>query len=138
MEAFLRNCAAQGKKADLIFMDLDKTMYASCYELIIQEGLLAEGGVLVCDNVLYRGLSAQKHAGEMPAVSAKTAANAEGMDAFLQLVRKDMHARRFHSLMLPVRDGMLAMKMATEDDAAMSYASTTSSEGAPISEMRVA
>merc|ERR1719316_2300864 len=55
IEAYLRNAAAKGKKADFIFMDLDKPMYASCYEIIMQEGLLAPGGLLLCDNVLYRG-----------------------------------------------------------------------------------
>ena len=46
IEAYLRNAAAKGKKADFIFMDLDKPMYASCYEIIMQEGLLAPGGLL--------------------------------------------------------------------------------------------
>jgi len=46
--AFLRNAAAKGKKADFIFVDLDN--YAECYAIIMQEGLLQTGGVLVSDN----------------------------------------------------------------------------------------
>jgi len=89
IEAFLNQKAAAGEKADFIFMDLDKPMYASCYKLIMENGLLAPGAMMLCDNVLYRGLTAQFHAGEMPAVSEKTAANAAAMDSFLGLVRAD-------------------------------------------------
>merc|ERR1711975_90605 len=86
IEAFLQSKAAKGEKADFIFMDLDKPMYAGCYTLIMEKGLLAPDGIMLCDNVLYRGLTAQHHAGEMPKVSEKTAANAASMDNFLGLV----------------------------------------------------
>ena len=85
----LQEKAAKGEKADFIFMDLDKPMYAGCYKLVMENGLLAPGGIMLCDNVLYRGLTAQHNAGEMPTVSEKTAANAASMDAFLGLVRAD-------------------------------------------------
>jgi len=111
IEAFLNQKAAAGEKADFIFMDLDKPMYASCYKLIMENGLLAPGAMMLCDNVLYRGLTAQFHAGEMPEVSEKTAANAAAMDSFLGLVRTDKAAGKVRSLMMPVRDGMLALQM---------------------------
>merc|ERR1719353_2873002 len=107
IEAFLQEKAAKGEKADFIFMDLDKPMYKGCYKLVMDNGLLAPGGIMLCDNVLYRGLTAQHNAGEMPQVSEKTAANAASMDAFLGLVRAD----KARSLMMPVRDGMLALQM---------------------------
>jgi predicted O-methyltransferase YrrM len=47
-------------------------MYAGCYKLVMENGLLAPGGIMLCDNVLYRGLTAQHNAGEMPKVSEKT------------------------------------------------------------------
>merc|ERR1719281_2090089 len=110
IEAFLDAKAAQGEKADFIFMDLDKPMYASCYTLIMEKKLLAPAGIMLCDNVLYRGLTAQHHAGEMPSVSEKTRANAAAMDAFLALVRADTKEGNVRSLMMPVRDGMLALQ----------------------------
>jgi predicted O-methyltransferase YrrM len=103
--------AANGEKADFIFMDLDKPMYAGCYKIVMENGLLSPGGIMLCDNVLYRGLTAQHNAGEMPKVSEKTAANAASMDGFLELVRTDTAAKKVRSLMMPVRDGMLALQM---------------------------
>merc|ERR1719310_1324711 len=110
IDAFLQGKAAKGEKADFIFMDLDKPMYAGCYTLIMEKGLLAPDGIMLCDNVLYRGLTAQHYAGEMPSVSGKTAANAAAMDTFLGLVCADTKAGRVRSLMMPVRDGMLALQ----------------------------
>jgi caffeoyl-CoA O-methyltransferase len=111
IEAFLEMKAAQGENSDFIFMDLDKPMYARCYKLIMEKELLAPGGIMLCDNVLYRGLTAQHNAGELPAVSEKTATNAAAMDAFLGQVREDTAAGKVRSLMMPVRDGMLALQM---------------------------
>merc|ERR1712039_638545 len=106
---FLEQRAAEGAKADFIFMDLDKPCYQPCYELIMKHELLAPGGVMLCDNVLYRGLVAQHQAGEMPEVSEKTAKNAAALDDFLKVVRQDMDAGKVRTLMMPVRDGMLAL-----------------------------
>jgi 3-dehydroquinate synthase len=106
---FLQERATAGEKADLIFMDLDKTCYLPCYEAIMSAGLLAPGGILVCDNVLYRGLVAQNAAGEMPAVSEKTAANAAALKQFVDRVGQDKDAGRVRTLMMPVRDGILAI-----------------------------
>merc|ERR1719353_183036 len=128
IEAFLQEKAAKGEKADFIFMDLDKPMYAGCYTLIMENELLAEGGIMLCDNVLYRGLTAQHNAGEMPSVSKKTAANAAAMDAFLGLVRADTEKGKVRSLMMPVRDGMLALQMPQ----AASVAPQIANKGYPV------
>merc|ERR1719453_521561 len=100
IEAFLHEKAAKGEKADFIFMDLDKPMYAGCYKLCMENGLLAPGGIMLCDNVLYRGLTAQHNAGEMPSVSKKTAANAAAMEGFLGMVRADTEKGKVRSLMM--------------------------------------
>jgi len=81
-----------GKQADLIFMDL-----------------LKPGGLLLCDNVLYRGLPAQIEAGDEVEVSEKTRANAEALIRFNAQVKKDVQGGSMRSLMMPVRDGMLAV-----------------------------
>jgi len=127
IEAFLQEKAAKGEKADFIFMDLDKPMYKGCYKLVMDNGLLAPGGIMLCDNVLYRGLTMQHNAGEMPQVSEKTAANAASMDAFLGLVRADTAANKVRSLMMPVRDGMLALQMPQ-----VAAPPTSSNKGYPV------
>jgi len=106
---FLQEKAAAGEKADLIFMDLDKTCYLPCYEAIMSAGLLAPGGTIVCDNVLYRGLVAQQQAGTMPTVSEKTAANATALKQFVERVGQDKDAGRVRTLMMPIRDGIMAI-----------------------------
>merc|ERR1711957_88005 len=85
---FLQARAAAGEKADLIFMDLDKTCYLPCYEAIMAGGLLAPGGILVSD---------------------KTSANAVALKNFVDRVGQDKDAGRVRTLMMPVRDGILAI-----------------------------
>merc|ERR1719316_2604936 len=97
------------EQADIIFMDLDKTCYPLVYELIRKRQLLKPNGMLLADNVLYRGLPAQLEAGTMPAVSAKTEANAEALVRFNNMVKADMESGAVRALMMPVRDGMLAV-----------------------------
>merc|ERR1719316_1862478 len=87
---FLEARGDAGEQADIIFMDLDKTCYAPVYELIRKQKLLKPNGMLLADNVLYRGLPAQIEAGTMPAVSAKTEANAEALVRFNDMVKADM------------------------------------------------
>jgi hypothetical protein len=80
--------------------------------------------------VLYRGLTAQHNAGEMPKVTEKTAANAASMDGFLELVRADTAAKKVRSLMMPVRDGMLALQM--PQVASAPKPATISNKGYPV------
>merc|ERR1719408_323551 len=102
--------AQAGKQADMIFMDLDKTCYEPIYQLVKKHNLLKPGGLLLADNVLYRGLPAQIEAGELEAeVSEKTRLNAEALVRFNHLVKQDVQKGSMRSLMMPVRDGMLAV-----------------------------
>jgi predicted O-methyltransferase YrrM len=121
IDAWLEAQAQAGKQADMIFMDLDKTAYEPLYRLIMERGLLKDGGLLVADNVLYRGLPAEiveggedlrakymaKEGAEV--ISAKTVLNAEALVKFNSLVKSDVEAGSVRSLMLPVRDGMMAI-----------------------------
>jgi predicted O-methyltransferase YrrM len=109
-----------GNQADMIFMDLDKTAYEPLYQMIMDWNLLKPGGLLVADNVLYRGLPAEiadgvdlrekymaKEGAEV--ISQKTAMNAEALVRFNSLVKDDVKKGSVRSLMLPVRDGMMAI-----------------------------
>jgi predicted O-methyltransferase YrrM len=109
-----------GNQADMVFMDLDKTAYEPLYQMIMDWNLLKPGGLLVADNVLYRGLPAEIDAGVdlrekymakegSELISQKTAMNAEALVRFNSLVKSDVKAGSVRSLMLPVRDGMMAV-----------------------------
>ena len=75
------------------------------HKIVMENGLLSPGGIMLCDNVLYRGLPAQLEAGSAPAVSAKTQANAEALMRFNDLVKADMEGGVARALMMPVREG---------------------------------
>merc|ERR1719498_1793142 len=42
-------------KFDMVFVDANKSEYQTYVELILKHNLLATGGVIVCDNILYNG-----------------------------------------------------------------------------------
>lgn len=48
----MKKLAANGQKFDVIFLDADKENYVLYYDLAMDEGLLAEGGIILADNVL--------------------------------------------------------------------------------------
>merc|ERR1711871_42958 len=121
IDAWLEEQGQNSQQADLIFMDLDKTCYAPIYETVKRFNLLKPGGLLLCDNVLYRGLTAQLDAGDDVDVSDKTRANAEALVKFNKMVQKDVATGAMRSLMMPVRDGMLAVlrsQVALEEETA--------------------
>jgi len=126
IDAWLEAQAQAGNQADMIFMDLDKTAYEPLYRLIMDRNLLKAGGLLVADNVLYRGLPAEIAEGEVDLrqkyrakegaemISEKTVLNAEALVKFNSLVKSDVDDGSVRSLMLPVRDGMMAVVKLTD------------------------
>merc|ERR1711967_222314 len=126
IDAWLEAQAQAGNQADMIFMDLDKTAYEPLYRLIMERDLLKAGGLLVADNVLYRGLPAEIAEGEVDLrvkyrakegsemISEKTVLNAEALVKFNSLVKSNVDEGSVRSLMLPVRDGMMAVVKLTQ------------------------
>jgi len=126
IDAWLETQAQAGNQADMIFMDLDKTAYEPLYRMIMERNLLKGGGLLVADNVLYRGLPAEIAEGEVDLrqkyrakegsemISEKTVLNAEALVKFNALVKSEVDGGAVRSLMLPVRDGMMAVVKLTQ------------------------
>merc|ERR1712054_283552 len=130
IDEFLEQQAASGAQADMIFMDLDKTCYEPIYKAVTKHNLLKPGGLLLADNVLYRGLTVQLDAGDEVDVSDNTRKNAEALLRFNDKVKKDVSAGSMRSLMMPVRDGMLAvMRNSVKDTEDTSYHGSSCSEG---------
>jgi predicted O-methyltransferase YrrM len=81
---------------DLVFIDADKTGYIEYYEMMVP--LLAKGGVIIADNVLFHGEVLED------TISGK---NAVAIHAFNEHVKNDP---RTTQVLLTIRDGMLLIQ----------------------------
>ncbi len=81
---------------DLVFIDADKTGYVDYYELVVPR--MAEGGLIIVDNVLFHGQVLEKP------IKGK---NAKSVHEFNRHVAKDY---RTEQVLLPFRDGLLLIK----------------------------
>lgn len=90
---------------DVIFIDADKTGYKKYYDTIIQGGLLCKGGVMLVDNVLYKGFTFTpelQQSKDLPDMGIDEA-NGKAMVEFNEYVSKDS---RSQVVVLPIRDGI--------------------------------
>jgi predicted O-methyltransferase YrrM len=81
---------------DLVFIDADKTGYIEYYEMIVP--MLAKGGIIIADNVLFHGEVLTE------TISGK---NAVAIHAFNEHVKNDP---RTSQVLLTIRDGMLLIQ----------------------------
>jgi predicted O-methyltransferase YrrM len=81
---------------DIIFIDADKTGYIEYYEMVVP--MLAKGGVIIADNVLFHGEVLSE------TISGK---NAVAIHAFNEHVKNDP---RTSQVLLTIRDGMLLIQ----------------------------
>lgn len=108
----------EGARFGLVFIDADKGGYRAYTEYLLDHGLITKGGLLVCDNVLFRG--------EVAEIWAKSELQ-HSKDATAELVRKRVrnlenvkriahklhdfntflkHEHRLEQVMIPMRDGL--------------------------------
>jgi len=105
------------EKFDFIFVDCDKKGYQKYYDLIfdVKCGLLNKGGLVVFDNVLWKGkvrdietnCQATPKQSQVPKHTERHTKIAESLHKFLLTVRNDPQTE---SSVLPVRDGLLLCK----------------------------
>jgi len=92
---------------DLIFIDADKTGYHDYYETILGSGLLRQGGVLLVDNTLYKGIPFTSELEKADASLAErlhiSVENGLALKAFNKHVADDP---RVEASVLPIRDGV--------------------------------
>ena len=81
---------------DMVFIDADKTSYIEYYEMVVP--LLAKGGIIIADNVLFHGEVLEDN------ISGK---NAIAIHAFNEHVKNDS---RTTQVLLTIRDGMLLIQ----------------------------
>ncbi|CAD6960702.1 unnamed protein product [Tilletia caries] len=92
---------------DLIFIDADKTGYHDYYETILSAGLLRQGGVLLVDNTLYKGVPFTPDLENADPETVKqlqlNLSNGLALRSFNKHVAQDS---RVDASILPVRDGV--------------------------------
>ena len=84
------------KKYDIIFIDAAKGQYEKYFDIC--SNLLNEKGVIIADNVLYRGMVAKKDK-----IPHRQATLVERLRSFLDKVTKD---ERFDTSILSIADGL--------------------------------
>jgi len=92
-------------KFDLIFVDADKKNYVTYYELILKHKLLKNDGIMIFDNVLYRGLISS------PLETTREKSTAKYIHEFNVHVHED---KRTEHVLLSVRDGLSLISLAKD------------------------
>lgn len=102
--------ATNSEPFDIIFLDGDKRTYTDYYNKVLDLGLLRPGGVLLADNVLFKGIVSSMEAGVVPeevAGDGKQAKRrrriADALHSFNTHVNDD---ERTVAVLLPLRDGL--------------------------------
>jgi predicted O-methyltransferase YrrM len=83
---------------DLVYLDADKENYSHYFDLIIDK--VSPGGYILADNVLWYGKVLDSY-------SDKLDAETRAIKAFNRKVQKD---KRVENVLLPIRDGLMAIR----------------------------
>lgn len=83
---------------DLVFIDADKKNYAAYFDLVIPK--MRKGGLIIADNVLWSG--------KVLDVPGRMDADTKALAGFNAKVHAD---HRIENLLLPVRDGLMVMRV---------------------------
>ena len=107
---------------DLVFLDGDKKRYQEYYEHLLRHKLLAGGGLLVADNVLWKGLvpelgrriSQEGPEAELPLAEFEPRGFSKRQLTLARVLHDfNMHVRadpRTEQAFLPIRDGLLCVR----------------------------
>merc|ERR1719149_12238 len=101
------DAVAEGGGCEMIFIDADKGGYAAYYEAALSTpGLLAEGGVIVVDNTLFKGQAwLPRQDASRDYLSWNDGGSAIAI--FNELVAAD---ERVEQVILPIRDGITIVR----------------------------
>ncbi len=84
-----------GKQFDLVFIDGDKREYPAYYNMLMDNGLVHSGSILLADNILWYGK-----------VTQQVHHNDHHTQALIEFNRKVVEDDRVESFILPLRDGI--------------------------------
>jgi len=83
---------------DIVFIDADKSNYINYYNLVLDK--MNTGGLIICDNVLWSG--------KVLLTDDKLDEDTLALKRLNQLIQED---NRVENLLLPIRDGLLLVKV---------------------------
>lgn len=84
-----------GKQFDMVFIDGDKREYPAYYNMLMDNGLVHSGSVMLADNILWYGKVVQP-----------VAHNDRHTEALIEFNRMVVEDDRVESVILPLRDGI--------------------------------
>ena len=84
-----------GKQFDLVFIDGDKREYPAYYNMLMDQGLVHSGSILLADNILWYGKVVQP-----------VPHNDHHTQALIEFNRMVVEDSRVESVILPLRDGI--------------------------------
>ena len=89
-----------------MYLDANKRAYERYYELLLDHHMLSVGGMLVADNVLFRGMvcGGDAEVGGGDKVQRRLTKIGRALDAFNRRVEADP---RMQQVLLPMEDGVL-------------------------------
>lgn len=97
----MKQLAMEGQKFDIIFLDADKENYQAYYDLALNEGLLANDGIIMADNVLCALLY------------DKSDFRSQKLHEFNQYVKNDP---RVEQVQLTIREGISIIRRVSDLD----------------------
>jgi len=97
----MKQLAMEGQKFDIIFLDADKENYQAYYDLALNEGLLADDGIIMADNVLCALLY------------DKSDFRSQKLHEFNQYVKNDP---RVEQVQLTIREGISIIRRVSDLD----------------------
>ncbi|CDZ74928.1 O-methyltransferase family protein [Peptoniphilus sp. ING2-D1G] len=89
---------------DFIFIDAAKGQYEKYFDVCI--GLLNKNGIILCDNVLFRGMIANQNL-----VKRRKITIVKRLRKFLKRIKSD---KNYISTIIPIGDGMILIRRANE------------------------
>jgi caffeoyl-CoA O-methyltransferase len=94
----MQQLADAGESFDLVFIDADKKEYVNYFQMLLETGLLRDGGFICIDNTLFQG---------QVYIPEQRTTNGSAIAEFNQIVAEDP---RVEQVILPLRDGLTIIR----------------------------
>merc|ERR1719446_1609762 len=98
----MKELAADGKVFDLVFVDANKSEYSTYVDILLDSGLVAQGSLIVVDNVHFKGTAWCNNG------ISDHMKTSRFVRSFNDKIAQDS---RLNQVMLPIRDGVTLIEV---------------------------